>query len=220
MLSNHEIIEEIGSERIIIEPFNVRNLGTNSYDVTLGEFYFREQRPEEGPVEIYNIYDENEVRRVWGYPKEARPIGVKAVNIRPDDHFIILQPGETVLAHTREFIGGRDNITTMMKARSSLGRNFIEVCKCAGMGDVGYVNRWTMEITNNSRYYCIPLRVGMRLAQLTFFRVGKAFDYSIAGKYQTSADLAEVMRMWKPDDMLPRLYRDWELREPEKRVRL
>ena len=24
----------------------------------------------------------------------------------------------------------------MMKARSSLGRNFIEVCKCAGWGDV------------------------------------------------------------------------------------
>jgi hypothetical protein len=33
-------------------------------------------------------------------------------------------------------------VTTMMKARSSLGRNFIEICKCAGWGDVGYINRW------------------------------------------------------------------------------
>ena len=38
-----------------------------------------------------------------------------------------------------------------MQARSSLGRSYIEVCKCAGMGDVGFCNRWTMEITNNSR---------------------------------------------------------------------
>lgn len=57
----------------------------------------------------------------------------------------------------------------MMKARSSLGRNFIEVCKCAGWGDVGYINRWTMEITNNSRYYSIPLVVGRRIAQIVFF---------------------------------------------------
>ncbi|MCX8513508.1 MAG: hypothetical protein ORN26_00305 [Candidatus Pacebacteria bacterium] len=43
-----------------------------------------------------------------------------------------MRPGETILAHTNEFIGGRNHITTMMKARSSMGRSFIEVCKCAG----------------------------------------------------------------------------------------
>lgn len=31
----------------------------------------------------------------------------------------------------------RKTVTTMMKARSSMGRNFIEVCKCAGWGDIG-----------------------------------------------------------------------------------
>jgi dCTP deaminase-like len=50
-----------------------------------------------------------------------------------------------------------------------LGRNFIEVCKCAGWGDIGYTNRWTMEITNNSRHYSIPLVVGRRVAQIIFF---------------------------------------------------
>ena len=47
-----------------------------------------------------------------------------------------LHPGETILAHTQEFIGGRECVTTMMKARSSLGRVFVAVCKCAGWGDV------------------------------------------------------------------------------------
>lgn len=210
MMSSAEITDALASGRVVIEPFCVRNLGPNSYDVRLGRHYFREQRPQL-TSEAYNIYDPDEVRRVWGYPHEARPAGFDAPGISRDDKIIMLQPGETILAHTEEFIGGRGDVTTMMKARSSLGRNFIEICKCAGMGDVGYVNRWTMEITNNSQWYTIPLRVGMRVAQITFFRVGKAFDYSVSGKYQSTADLDEVMKEWVPDDMLPKLYRDWEL---------
>lgn len=49
--------------------------------------------------------------------------------IKPTDEIIWLAAGETILAHTREYIGGRGNVTTMMKARSSLGRNFIEVAE-------------------------------------------------------------------------------------------
>lgn len=99
----------------------------------------------------------------------------------------------------------------MMKARSSFGRNFIEVCKCAGLGDVGYINRWTMEITNNSRYYQIPLVVGRRIAQITFFKTGMTGDYAKGGKYQDGARLSELIESWRPDAMLPKLYRDWEL---------
>ena len=50
-------------------------------------------------------------------------------NISPQDRIIWLKPGETILGHTNEFLGGRKTVTTMMKARSSMGRNFIEVCK-------------------------------------------------------------------------------------------
>lgn len=50
-------------------------------------------------------------------------------NIDADDLIIWIKPGETILGHTMEFIGGRKSVTTMMKARSSMGRNFIEVCK-------------------------------------------------------------------------------------------
>jgi dCTP deaminase len=127
------------------------------------------------------------------------------------DRFITIAPGETILAHTQEFIGGRNGITSMMKARSSYGRCFIEVCKCAGMGDVGYINRWTMEITNNSRFYHIPLRVGMRIAQMCFFAVGESKDYSIDGKYQQAQGIQELIESWKPEMMLPRLYADREL---------
>jgi hypothetical protein len=67
----------------------------------------------------------------------------------------------------------------MMKARSTWGRNFITVCKCAGWGDVGYVNRWTMEIANSSRNKHIPLVVGRRIAQIVFFEVEPILDQSL-----------------------------------------
>ena len=113
---------------------------------------------------------------MWGEAKLAEKVSdfcsrvpVELENLAPEDRIIWIKPGETILAHTNEFIGGRGSVTTMMKARSSLGRNFIEVCKCAGWGDVGFINRWTMEITNNSRFYSIPLVVGRRIAQIVFF---------------------------------------------------
>jgi len=174
LLSDKAIMRYMQNGKIIIEPFQLDNLSTSSYDVTLGEYYYREIDPEPG-FGIYNPFCETHVHRVWGEPQRAElveewshRVNIKLENIRDDDRVIWIKPGETILCHTNEFIGGKETVTTMMKARSSLGRNFIEICKCAGWGDVGYINRWTMEITNNSRYYSIPLVVGRRVAPNSF----------------------------------------------------
>lgn len=223
-LSDKRILEEMEKGNIVISPFRKRNLSTSSYDVTLGEYYFTEQEPPHYHPGVYNIWDKEHVDRVWGtVPKKAIPakeafrdIKFKWKGIAPEDRVIVLSPGETILAHTNEFIGGKHTITTMMKARSSLGRNFIEVCKCAGWGDVGYVNRWTMEITNNSRHYTIPLVVGRRIAQIVFFETGPiahvTADYTKHGKYQTTTDLNELKKAWNPLSMVPKLYLDRESR--------
>lgn len=227
--SDRAIVRGIAEHDIVIHPYVQKNLGTSSYDVTLGEWFYREVDPGESTTAwqypLFNIYDEVHVVRVWGEPMRAReakvefPTYTKIKGIKPDDKVILVAPGETILAHTEEFIGGRDHITTMMKARSSFGRNFIEICKCAGWGDVGYINRWTMEVTNNSRYYTIPLVIGMRIAQLIFFETGeiidKKLDYSFAGKYQNEVDLERLRETWHPSQMLPKLYNDRELRGNE-----
>ena len=218
MLSNDKILGYRDHGLIVIEPFEPRNLGTNSYDVTLGEFYYREHIPVRGE-NVYDIYDEADVRRVWGEPQQAFEVSADMQRLDPwaankpvGTKIIFLERGETILVHTEEFVGGREFIATMMKARSSLGRNFIEVCKCAGLGDIGYVNRWTMEITNNSRFYDIPLVVGMRLARITFFATcpnkGPGHDYAEGGKYQSTWDIDALRANWRPDMMLPRLYLD------------
>lgn len=175
VLSDKAVLRHIEQGTVVIYPFDPKNLSTSSYDVTLGPFYFQESDPEPGRgilpsvstidiLAIYNPFSEEHVKRVWGEPKRAEKHKIFAErvnitplhNIEPDDEIIWVKPGETILAHTNEFIGttstlvyffdfvqgGKETVTTMMKARSSLGRNFIEVCKCAGWGDVGYVNRW------------------------------------------------------------------------------
>jgi len=208
-LSDKEILKRMKEGEVVIEPFDKSNLSTSSYDLCLGDYYYREQSPEHG-LEIYNPYSKAQVKTVWGskhfeaiqvssffenpelfrdyiyqlglrsgyVPKD---IDLKRVehtfeNIRPSDKVIFVFPKETILAHTKEFIGGRKTVTTMMKARSSLGRNFIEVCKCAGWGDVGYINRWTLEITNNSNYRIIPQVIGseeenFRLSLVEAFKI-------------------------------------------------
>lgn len=216
-LSDRRILEEMKKGDIVIHPFNKKNLATSSYDLTLGEYYFREQPPKYNH-NLFNIWNKEHVEHVWGKKalkaEKASEVFKKYnfdyTGIDRNDNVILIRPGETILAHTNEFIGGLNHITTMMKARSSMGRSFIEVCKCAGWGDVGYVNRWTMEITNNSKNYAIPLVVGRRIAQLIFFETGEILDrdYTKSGKYSSSTDLAVLKKNWKPTDMIPRLYKD------------
>ncbi len=219
-LSDKRILEQMKEGNVVIDPFRIDNLATSSYDVSLGEFYFREQKAED-EMRIYNIYSKKHTERVWGTKpykaKRAKDVlrDYELEGIDPNDKVILIGPGETILAHTEEFIGGQNTITTMMKARSSLGRSFIEVCKCAGWGDVGYTNRWTMEVTNNSTHYTIPLVVGRRIAQIIFFEVGPILnnDYRKSGKYHSTPNIEQTKKEWDPKMMLPKLYKDRDIKK-------
>ena len=147
LLSRDAILRHYKNGTIIIDPFDDRKLKTVSYDVSLGEWFWREAHPE-GRATIHNLYDESSTNSVWRGPYQAegafevgKRLGLQLKNIKHDDKIIVLAPGETILAHTQEFIGGKDIVATKMYARSSLGRNFVEVCKDAGWGDVGFFNR-------------------------------------------------------------------------------
>jgi dCTP deaminase len=223
-LSDKKILEHLKAGTVVIEPFDRKNLATSSYDVTLGEWYFREQPPQKHK-KVFNLYSKRDTELVWSTEAHKAKTAHESLShfnvawdgIRPDDKVILLEPGETILAHTEEFIGGRHTVTTMMKARSSLGRDFINVCKCAGWGDVGFTNRWTMEISNSSQHYIIPLVVGRRIAQLVFFETGPilAGDYAATGKYQTSADMKVIKKSWSPLMMLPRLWADRDTKKKQ-----
>lgn len=216
LLSDVRILEYLDSGNILIDPFDQESLGNASYDVRLGRNYYRPEVGGSGQF-IYNPWDEESVTGFWGEPQKA----VKAASlfsdnlpsgILEDDEVIMIRPGELLLCHTEEFIGGVNGITTMMKARSSVGRTGIAVCKCAGWGDVGYTNRWTMEI-HSSLPLPVPLVVGRRMAQITFFEVGPVRDggYSQEGKYQSHDSIEELRDNWEPTAMLPKMWLDREV---------
>lgn len=222
-LSDRAIIQAIKEGRIIIDPFEEKNLGNSNYDVRLGPNYFAAQETKGGP-QILNILDPTHVKRVWGRPQKAKTVSEflriigdipKLKNFKIDDLVIAIEPLGSCLTHTIEFIGGRENITTYMKARSGMGRSFIEVCKCAGEGDIGYFGRWTMEFTNNSKDRWIVLKVGMRVAQIAFIETvpPKNASYVQRGRYQTSNRLEKLKKSWRPEDMLPKIHKDQEVVE-------
>ena len=72
----------------------------------------------------------------------------------------------------------------MVKARSSLGRSNIAVCKCAGFIDSGYYNRITLEITNFSNVPCV-LPVGARIGQIVFMYCGNTDNLYYTGDPMT-----------------------------------
>ncbi|MFN8532603.1 MAG: hypothetical protein U0556_03560 [Dehalococcoidia bacterium] len=186
LLSDKRILAELVTGNLVIEPFDERQLGTNSYDVRLGDWYYEPNRN----LVVVDFFDEQSARLFWGEPKYAA------------DGFITVRAGDTILAHTQEVVGARHGFTTSMRCRSSIGRSALSVCKCAGLGDVGYIARWTMEITNHSQSN-IRIPVGARIAQIMFYEVGETLT-EYHGKYGQQAE-------WSPEDMLPRLWRDWDL---------
>ena len=223
VLSKPEILRHFKIGNIIISPFNKDNVANSSYDVRLGKYFFRQDPIKHS--QVLNPFYEKSLRRMYDGAEEAVFVSEIRSKLNPfhglkaNDSVILIAPGETILAHTVEFIGGKNGmkglpaITTEMRARSSIGRIGIAVCKCAGWGDIGYVNRWTMEITNFANSI-IPLPVGVRIAQIIFHETTPVVEidkYAKKGKYQASDDIKILMKSWKPEDMLPKLYKDRDL---------
>lgn len=216
--SNIQIRQAIKEGHIVYHPFVAEHIAGSSIDVTLGNWFYRTEKPSEGG--FYNPFDEQSVYRYFGTPQEAeihevwaQKHGRKLFENIPAGHpIIVLRPHERILAHTHEFIGIQAPGTSTMQARSTWGRNGIAVCLDAGWGDPGYVNRWTMEIYNMNQHESVVLPVGERIAQVVFYETGPVdSEYELlSGKYQTarSGDLASIIRDWSPEQMLPRAYRD------------
>lgn len=216
VLSNIEIEGAIEQKWVVCHPLDPSNIRGSSIDLTLGENFYFCGRARRGGA--YNPFDRNDTLSYFGKPLKAKPLSDPLMRLWygatpqpgiPDDHPVIWLPGRTrILAHTHEFVGIQPPGTTEMRARSSWGRNGIAVCLCAGWGDPGYINRWTMEV-HNFNDGPVPLPVGERIAQMIFHRTGPVSGhYGDDGKYQGGVDLCEIVEGWRPEHMLPRSYKD------------
>lgn len=216
--SNRQIKQAISAGHIVFHPYIEEHIAGSSVDVTLGHWFYRTERASSGG--FYNPFDEGDVNRYFDGPHHAEVHEMWAaangrklfVGIPADQPIIVLRPGERILAHTHEFIGIKAPGTSTMQARSTWGRNGVAVCLDAGWGDPGYINRWTMEIYNMNQHESVVLPVGERIAQIVFYHTGPVdTEYtSLSGKYQpnSSDDLVGLINNWRPEQMLPRAYKD------------
>lgn len=238
ILAKPAILAARDKRELLIEPFNPKHVKNASVDVTLGPWYWLETNPmeveltgtpivipsESGSIvadlaHVLNPFDERSVRRMWGEKHlMAQPMPQDLPGIPKGTLVIPVHPGQNILAGTEQFIGSSDSrIDTQMQARSSVGRNQVTVCRCAGKGDIGFANRWTMEISNNGNR-TVLLVVGRRIAQIVFkLSTGCDSDdvYFRSGKYQSRSliglSLEELEAQWTPEDMLPKMYLDDEV---------
>lgn len=144
ILTDKRILEEIDNGNIVIEPFDPKCLGTNSYDVHLGK-YLGTYKDEVLDAKKHNEIDHFEI----------------------GEEGFILQPGTLYLGVTEEYTETHSTVP-FLEGKSSIGRLGIDIHATAGKGDVGFCNTWTLEIS------CVhPVRVyaGMPVGQLIYFMV-------------------------------------------------
>lgn len=142
ILTDTKIKESIENGEIVIEPFKLECLGTNSYDVHLGKH-----------LAVYkdDILDAKKHNQVNHFDI-------------PDDGYII-HPGELYLGVTQEYTETHNSVP-FLEGKSSIGRLGIDIHATAGKGDVGFCNTWTLEIS------CVkPVKIyaGMPIGQLIYF---------------------------------------------------
>lgn len=163
VLVDHQIIDAIQKREIVIEPFEDRRLGTNSYDVRLADTLRVYEREFEHVRTIDgNVFVGDEM------PLDTRaPRATKEIKISEAGY--VLHPGELYLASTVEYTESNEHLP-ILNGKSSLGRLGLSIHVTAGTGDVGFKGHWTMEL-----FVVKPLRIyaGMAIGQLLWFEAAR-----------------------------------------------
>jgi len=174
ILSDEQILANIETKQIVIEPFNRASLGTNSYDVHLG-----------ATLAVYESYE-----------LDARKHNqIKCFEI-PEEGYV-LDPSRFYLGVTKEYTETHAHVP-FLEGKSSVGRLGIDIHATAGKGDVGFCNFWTLEISVKQ-----PVRVyaGMPIGQLIYFAVeGKVltpYATKPSAKYNSKVNVPTESMMWK-----------------------
>ncbi|MCL2755755.1 MAG: dCTP deaminase [Firmicutes bacterium] len=171
ILSGIEIKKQYEQGNIFITDFDEKNLGPNSYDLTLHD---------ELLVYTDKVLD------------MKQPNATKRIKIPAEG--LVLEPGILYLGRTTEWTTSKKH-APMLEGRSSIGRLGIFIHVTAGFGDVGYDGTWTLEIQ-----VIHPIRVypGVRIGQIYFHTVeGEFIPYgetgNNSGKYNKLNDIKASM---------------------------
>ncbi|MFZ4403242.1 MAG: dCTP deaminase [Pseudobdellovibrionaceae bacterium] len=174
ILTDTQILVEMAKGSIKVEPFSPDCLGSNSYDVHLGN-----------TLAIYTdtVLDSKKHNKIETF--EIPPEG------------FVLTPENFYLGATLEYTETLAHVP-FLEGKSSVGRLGIDIHATAGKGDVGFCNYWTLEISVKK-----PVRVyaGMPIGQLIYFQVAgdvtTSYNSKLSAKYNERSPLPTESMMWK-----------------------
>jgi dCTP deaminase len=174
IFSDKKILQSIEEGQIVIEPYDRKSLGTNSYDVHLSPYLAVYKDA------VLDARKHNEIEEI----------------LILEEGFV-LQPGVLYLGSTSEYTETH-NAVPFLEGKSSIGRLGIDIHATAGKGDVGFCNHWTLEIS-----CVIPVRVyaGMPVGQLIYFKVDgdieNYYNKKQNAKYNHRTPKPMESMMWK-----------------------
>jgi len=174
ILTDSQILSEMTKRTIVIKPFAVKYLGSNSYDVHLGSWLAMYKD------EILDAKHHNKVHH-FRIPKEG----------------LILVPSKLYLGVTEEYTETHRHVP-FLEGKSSIGRLGIDIHATAGKGDIGFCNTWTLEISVRQ-----PVRIyaGMPIGQLIYFvvdgEVATPYNRKKSAKYNKRTVKPVESMMWK-----------------------
>ena len=174
ILTDKQILAEMKRRTIVIKPFQRKYLGSNSYDVHLGEWLALYKE------EILDAKRHNHVH-FFRIPKEG----------------LILVPSKLYLGVTKEYTETHKHVP-FLEGKSSIGRLGIDIHATAGKGDIGFCNTWTLEISVRQ-----PVRIysGMPIGQLIYFEVSgdvaTPYNKKRSAKYTKRTTKPVESMMWK-----------------------
>lgn len=162
ILSGKRIEEEIQKGNLVIDPFDAKRTGPNSYNLRLHHELAVYEQP---------VLDMKE------------PLTCKRVII-PEEGLVI-EPNQLYLGRTIEYTETR-NFVPMLEGRSSIGRLGLSVHITAGFGDVGFRGFWTLEI-----FAIHPIRIyaGVEICQIFYHEISGDFVEYRSNKYQDNKEL-------------------------------
>ena len=162
ILSGKEILKNIESKDIIIEPFDKSRVNPNSYNLTLSD-------------EL--LVSENDLLDMK-IPNETRLIKI------PEEG-LVLEPNKLYLGRTNEFTK-TEKFVPMLEGRSSTGRLGLFIHVTAGFGDIGFAGYWTLEI------FCVqPIKIypNTQICQIYYHDIHGEYDLYKSGKYQNNTGI-------------------------------
>ena len=175
VLSDRDIRAELGAGRVVIRPYDPADLQPSSVDLHLDR--------------TFRVFRNN--RSPYIDVRSPQPDLTELLRIADDEPFV-LHPGEFVLGQTIEWVELPDDLVARLEGKSSLGRLGLLIHSTAGYVDPGWKGTLTLELSNVANLP-IALYAGMRIGQISFFRMSSAVERpygspELGSKYQGQAE--------------------------------